>query len=306
MKASRTLTGLSIIALAGTVAGAPSATASAQAAARPPAGTPPLRILLSDDDGYDAPGIRAVFDALTAAGHDVTIVAPADNQSGAGTRQSTAPTLKARHVSAKVWAVGGTPGDSVSFGLFAVFKGRAPDLVVSGTNFGQNPAAIANHSGTVGAAVTALDNDVPAIAVSTEADPAGSAQPTLNAQRRTAGFMVDLLAELQRRRHGGRLLPDHTGLNINYPIIGADGDRPATRWALTRLDRQPLLTPSYQDDHDGTYKVSIAYTPQPPGPASDVAALADDKISITPIDGDWTADPGAYSRTAALLAGLKP
>ncbi|MDL4816968.1 5'/3'-nucleotidase SurE [Actinomadura opuntiae] len=306
MTTTRALTGLGLLSLtaltAAAVGGAPANAAPARTAPAPA----PLRILLTDDDGYTAPGIRAVFDKLTAAGHDVTIVAPAQNQSGTGTAQSTAPTLKAEHVSSKVWAVTGTPGDAVSFGLYSVFKDKAPDLVVSGTNYGQNPAAIADHSGTVGAAITALDNGVPAMAVSTETTFTGPVTPTLNAQRHTADFLVRLLAKLQGRAQGGRLLPEHTGLNINYPIVGADGERPATRWALTRLDRQPLLVPSYTDTGNGTYAVKLSYTPRRPGPASDVAALAADKISITPIDGDWTAATAAYTRTAALLKGLTP
>ncbi|MFD9636507.1 5'/3'-nucleotidase SurE, partial [Streptomyces violascens] len=116
-----------------------------------PAG--PLRILLTNDDGYDAPGIRLMSQRLTAAGYDVTIVAPLTNQSGAGTKMMSATTVTVKHPEPRVWAVDGTPGDAVSFGLAEVFAGRAPDLVISGTNFGPNVAALASHSGTVGGAV---------------------------------------------------------------------------------------------------------------------------------------------------------
>ncbi|AOR36419.1 hypothetical protein BFF78_39960 [Streptomyces fodineus] len=115
------------------------------ATAAPPAATAPrpLRILLTNDDGYDAPGIRMLYDRLTAAGHDVTIVAPLTNQSGAGTRLSSAPTIGVRHPQPKVWAVDGSPADAVGFALAAVFAHGAPDLVVSGTNSGPNLAAMA-------------------------------------------------------------------------------------------------------------------------------------------------------------------
>ncbi|MFJ7266928.1 5'/3'-nucleotidase SurE [Streptomyces sp. NPDC099050] len=145
-------------------------------AAASPQGAPsgPLRILLTNDDGYNAPGIRTAFQLLTAAGHHVTIVAPLTNQSGTGTKVLSAPTVTVKHPEPKVWAVDGTPGDSVAFGLSEVFEGRAPDLVVSGTNFGPNVAGLANHSGTVGGAVAALEYGVPAIALST----GGFAAPT--------------------------------------------------------------------------------------------------------------------------------
>ncbi|MEJ8645897.1 5'/3'-nucleotidase SurE [Streptomyces sp. MS1.HAVA.3] len=112
-------------ALAGTApAVASPQTAPSAAPATAPAG--PLRILLTNDDGYNAPGIRKAFERLTAAGHDVTIVAPLTNQSGTGTKMMNAPTITVKHPEPKVWAVDGTPGDSVAFGLSEVFADRAP------------------------------------------------------------------------------------------------------------------------------------------------------------------------------------
>ncbi|MFD0901251.1 5'/3'-nucleotidase SurE [Actinomadura sediminis] len=242
----------------------------------------PLRILLSNDDGYDAPGIEAVYAELTEAGHDVTIVAPAGDQSGRGTGRAIGGTVEVAHVSEDVWAVTGTPGDAVAFGLFHVFKGDEPDLVVSGTNAGQNIAALANHSGTVGAAVTALEYGVPAIAVSTETTFTGGPEPMLNAQRHTADFVVKLVAALRARAGGDAgLLPEHLALNVNYPIVGDDGTRPATRWTLTDQDRQPLLKPTYVDRGDGTYATELDIEVREPDRRSDVAALAADRISIT-------------------------
>ncbi|GGU94579.1 5'-nucleotidase SurE [Actinomadura cremea] len=290
----KTLITLSLAGLA--LIGAPPAAAAPEPA--------PLRILLSNDDGYDAPGIKAVRDALTEAGHDVTIVAPATDQSGKGTGRAFGGTVEAARVAEDVWSVTGTPGDAVAFGIFHVFKSEKPDLVVSGTNAGQNIAALANHSGTVGAAVTALEYGVPAIAVSTEAS-RPSEEPMLNAQRHTAGFVATLVARLRGDRHDG-LLPEHLALNVNYPIVGDDGERPATRWTLTNQDRQPLVTPSYTDRGDGSYTMALALDAREPGRGSDVAALAADRISITPIEATWGAGPLAVARTGVLLRGLRP
>ncbi|GIH74291.1 5'/3'-nucleotidase SurE [Planobispora longispora] len=283
---------------------------AAGAAAAPPAAADAgarraLTILLSNDDGYNAPGIKAVFDKLTAAGHDVTIVAPAANQSGASVKRTVEDGLQvtARKVADKVWAVTGTPGDSVLFGLGHVFAGRKVDLVVSGTNFGQNIGAITNNSGTVGAAITAIDLGVPAIAVSTEFDFANT-QNTIANMPATADFTVKLVERLRDRARGGRLLPEHAGLNVNYPT--RPGLAPPTGVALTRQTRKELFTLGYQPAGPDAFTMKVSFRPDATGEAgSDLSALAAGKISITPVDADWTADPVTYAGTAVLLAGLR-
>ncbi|MBG0829390.1 5'/3'-nucleotidase SurE [Planomonospora sp. ID67723] len=286
----------------------PAATGAAVTAGTPAAGTgarQPLTILLSNDDGYSAPGIKAVFDKLTAAGHDVTIVAPATNQSGASVKRTVEEghQVTARKVSEKVWAVTGTPGDSVLFGLGHVFAGRKVDLVVSGTNFGQNIGVIVNNSGTVGAAVTAIDLGVPAVAVSTEFDFTNT-QNTIANMPATADFTVRLVERLQDRARGGRLLPEHTGLNVNYPT--RPGLAPPAGVALTRQTRKELFAHGYRQTAPDAFTMKVSYRADTAGePGSDLAALAVGKISVTPVDADWSAGPVAYARTAALLTGLR-
>jgi 5'/3'-nucleotidase SurE len=111
----------------------------------------PLRILLTNDDGYDAPGIRAMHERLVAAGHDVTLVAPLNDQSGSGIRVTTQGKLYYEDHAPAVWSVDGTPADAVLVGLQHILADDPPDLVVSGANFGPN-LGYAGSSGTVGAA----------------------------------------------------------------------------------------------------------------------------------------------------------
>ncbi|WP_369232727.1 5'/3'-nucleotidase SurE [Streptomyces sp. R21] len=289
---------------------APALGAMTPAAASPMSATSgtsgPLRILLTDDDGYDAPGIRTMSDRLTAAGYDVTIVAPLTNQSGAGTKLLSASTVTVKHPEPRVWAVDGTPGDSVSFGLSEVFAGRAPDLVVSGTNFGPNVAGLATHSGTVGGAIAALEQGVPAIAVSTGGLSAPEYRPTVNAMKPTCDFTVKLIERLRDRAKAGRLLPEGVGLNINHPVIGTDGTGTAEDSALTTQARQQILKADYTDNGDGTWKVNVNLVQQPVQRGSDVEALGQDKVSITPITPDWNTGPADFARAAALLTGLRP
>ncbi|MFD9358425.1 5'/3'-nucleotidase SurE [Streptomyces sp. NPDC060031] len=286
------------------LAGTTRAAAAPQTA--PAAPSAPLRILLTNDDGYNAPGIRKAFARLTAAGHDVTIVAPLTNQSGTGTKMASAPAIAVQHPEPKVWAVDGTPGDSVAFGLAEVFEGRAPDLVVSGTNFGPNLASLATHSGTIGGAVAALEYGVPAIALSTGGLAVPDPVATVNAMDPTVDFAVKLIDRLRTRARSGPLLPKGVGLNVNHPVIGADGKGVARGVASTFQDPQAPLRPDFTDSGDGTWKVSVRLSVQPAAKGGDVEAVSADRIAVSPMNADWNTGPADFAVTSALLSGLRP
>ncbi|MEU5884055.1 5'/3'-nucleotidase SurE [Spirillospora sp. NPDC047279] len=287
-------------AVAVTALGAAALTVPSSALAAPggPGPVPPLNILLTNDDGFAAPGLQAVRQALTAAGHRVTVVAPAADQSGVGTAMTVrfGDRITARQESPGVWSVAGTPTDSVTFGLQVVFAGTRPDLVVSGSNFGHNAGAIATHSGTVGAAVTGLENGVPAIAVSTELDLQAGQEATLRAFPATAAYVAGLVGRL-RGAAGGRVLPAGVALNVNYPIT-ASGPR-GTK--VTRLGRTAFVVPAYQQAGPDTYVITPRFPADPePVRGADTTALAQDYVSVTPLDADWTHPvarvPGLTSR----------
>lgn len=290
----------------------PALAGTAPAAASPWAAAPahesagPLRILLTNDDGYDAPGIRKAFERLTAAGHDVTIVAPLTNQSGTGTKMMSALTLSVKHPQPKVWAVDGTPGDSVVFALAEVFADKAPDLVVSGTNFGPNVAGLATHSGTVGGAVAALESGVPAIALSTGGLAAPDPVTTVNAMGPTVDFAVKLIDRLRARARSGRLLPEGVGLNVNHPVVGADGRGTAAGVAATFQDPQNFLQPDFTDSGDGTWKVTVKVALRPPAKGGDIEAVGAGRIAVSPMNADWNTGPADHAVTSALIAGLRP
>ncbi|MEU9300940.1 5'/3'-nucleotidase SurE [Streptomyces sp. NPDC048269] len=285
------------------LAGTAPAAASPQT---PPPAAGPLRILLTNDDGYNAPGIRKAFERLTAAGHDVTIVAPLTNQSGTGTKMMSAPTLTVKHPEPKVWAVDGTPGDSVAFGLAEVFADGAPDLVVSGTNFGPNVAGLATHSGTVGGAVTALESGVPAIALSTGGVTAPDPVTTVNAMGPTLDFAVKLIDRLRARARSGPLLPKGVGLNVNHPVVGADGTGTAAGVAATFQDPQNFLQPDFTDSGDGTWKVTVKVALRPAAKGGDIEAVSADRIAVSPMNADWNTGPADHALASALIAGLRP
>ncbi|HEY3605363.1 MAG TPA: 5'/3'-nucleotidase SurE, partial [Sporichthyaceae bacterium] len=200
-----------------------------------PAPAGPLRIMLTNDDGPTASGeyLSALRDALCAAGHEVTVVVPSTDQSGNGTRITAKGTLSAAKstfacgsgqgteyaVSASTPA-NGSPADAVLFGLKVLFAGHAPDLVVSGINPGGNYGRVTNHSGTVGAAVTAIEQGVPAVAVSMQFDAADAARGFTGAAAArpvAARFVANLIGHLHQAQGDKALLPDG-GLNINWPV----------------------------------------------------------------------------------------
>lgn len=208
--------------------------------------TTPLRILLTNDDGYDAPGIKVLRKTLVAAGYEVTVVAPLTNQSGSGIRVTIGGTLAVKEQSSGVWSVDGSPADAVLVGLQRVYD-ELPDIVVSGANFGPN-LGYAGSSGTLGAATMATYVGVPAIAISVGVDPAEQGMTpipfpsTFEAFGGAAELMTRLIRDLQDSRAGqDNLLPARTVLNVNYPPVGTQELRgvrvvPATWDAGVRID----------------------------------------------------------------------
>jgi 5'-nucleotidase len=130
-------------------------------------GTAPL-VLLSNDDGYSSPGIRAARDALIEAGAEVVLVAPETEQSASSHALSLHRPLRLRAVTDGVFALDGTPADCVYLALHAGGRvlPRRPDLVVSGINHGMNLGQDAFYSGTIAAAREGALRGIPALAVS--------------------------------------------------------------------------------------------------------------------------------------------
>jgi 5'/3'-nucleotidase len=200
-----------------------------------------LNILLTNDDGYDKAGIKAVHEALIAAGHNVTLVAPLHNQSGSGMRVSIQGTLDYKEHSEGVWSVDGSPADSVLVAVLHIMQGKTPDLVISGANFGQN-LGYASSSGTVGAATMAMRVGIPAIAISVAIDFAEyNADPTpfpstFGAFDGAAEFTVNLVRDLQdAQEENGNLLPEKAILNVNYPAVTLE-EISGVRWLEATWD----------------------------------------------------------------------
>jgi 5'/3'-nucleotidase SurE len=271
----------------------------------------PLRILLTNDDGYRAPGINALRDALEEAGHKVIVVAPHDNQSGSGVRVTTSGQIRVVDHGGDVWSVYGSPADAVLIALRRIMRTDPPDLVVSGANFGQN-LAYGSSSGTVGAATMSTYSGIPAIAISVGIISAERrSEPrrypsTFAAFPGAADFVVDLVATLRESAtDGGRLLPEHTLLNVNYPPrlprrIAGVSVVPASQGAGFTLGYQRTVDPEI---------FNVIFEPaeidQERLVGTDIEAFREGYIAITVFDGIWDAGASPRGAIAERLANIR-
>lgn len=176
-----------------------------------------LDILLSNDDGYQSPNIRALYARLKQEGHHVVMSAPKRNFSGASAsfEYFTPVDIRRDPQDPNVHIVDSTPAVAAMYGLDRVFRDKAPDLVISGPNIGWNAGYLVNLSGTIGVLEMALRRGVPAMAV--------SADHSEDAPAKVAGIVSALVTQLQasRKNPAEALLPPGVGLNMNLPRTNA-------------------------------------------------------------------------------------
>ncbi|GAA4823303.1 5'/3'-nucleotidase SurE [Tomitella cavernea] len=255
----------------------------------------PMRILLTNDDGWNADGIQATYAALKDAGYDVTMVAPLENQSGKSAGFEFTGSIEVTHPSGDpdVYAVSATPVGALMFGLNEVFQGKPPDLVVSGTNVGTNTGADTNYSGTVGAAVVAAGvYRIPAIAVSTATNRDGT-----GAFEETSDLVTGILAD------GIPQFPAGTVLNINYPLL-AEGAAQPNGYVYAPMSDVSQAEIGYEKIGDTTYKLRPARSDAVPEPGSDLAELKAGNVTFTVLEANRTAPAADAAAVKELVAGL--
>jgi 5'-nucleotidase len=237
-----------------------------------------MRILLTNDDGIYAKGIEVLHKHLSKD-NEVIVVAPETEQSAVGHAITLTDPLRVKSVDRNGaffgYAVKGTPADCVKLAINELME-LAPDLVVSGINLGANVGINVIYSGTVSAATEGTILGVPAIAFSINS----FRDPDFEPAARFARLLVRQVGE-----HG---LPPHTSLNVNVPAIPESkikGVR-VTRQGITRFvekfDRRV-------DPRENVYYWQCGSTPPLDEDGNtDASALANDCISITPIQHDLT------------------
>ena len=257
-----------------------------QAAPSPPeqAPTRSFRILLSNDDGIQAPGLLALYQELSQIA-EVTVVAPATEQSGVGhgITYRTPILVSERSHQGKTWyAVEAQPATCVRLGLASLMRER-PDLVVSGINRGANLGLVTYISGTCAAAREAAFSGIPAIAVSLDSSPASTSSGAGMDYKPAAQF-TRRVVELIRLKGG---LPAGAWLNINYPAGIAKGVR-ITRQSV-RPDEQTYE--ERRSPRGQRYFWNIYKPVESDALDTDVAAIREGFASVTPMQLDQTAAP---------------
>lgn len=277
-----------------------------------------LNILLTNDDGWDSPGIQIMRSALIDAGHTVTLVAPLNEQSGKGGGLSTdfGASIAVVQQSPGVWNVDSTPSDCIRAAVGGIINPEDIDMVISGINSGQNLGITGTQqSGTINAALGAMHHGMPAIAVSAERF--ANEQATIDAMPNTADFIVRLLARLDQYKTGGELLAPGYILNVNYPVLLDEGRTSPIATRVVNLASKSNIEFVWSGDPatTGTMSVGIDFgqitPPAIPDPVinNDTDMLRDDYVTVSVLNGDMTVknqSSFASAITAWILYGLAP
>ena len=170
-----------------------------------------MRILLTNDDGIHAPGLRVLERIAAALSDDVWVCAPAEEQSGAGHSLTLHMPVRLHQHGERRFAVTGTPTDAVNLALKKLFEEGAPDLVISGVNGGENLGDDVTYSGTISAAVEAALAGIPAVAMSQ------ATRDTTHGFAAAEAWAGKVLAPLLDVRMAKRTL-----VNVNFPALAPD------------------------------------------------------------------------------------
>lgn len=233
-----------------------------------------MRILVSNDDGYFAPGIAALAEALSSLG-EVTVVAPERDRSGASNSLTLDRPLSLRQTANGFFYVNGTPTDCVHLAVTGMLA-DLPDMVVSGVNHGANMGDDTIYSGTVAAATEGFLLGVPSMAVSLASKQASDFSAAARVAR-------DLAAGFLQRPLGRPVL-----LNVNVP------DRPYAEirgMRATRLGKRHKAEPVVKGltpRNETVYWVGAAGAAQDAGEGTDFHAVAEGYVSVTPLQMDLT------------------
>ena len=233
-----------------------------------------MRILLSNDDGYFAPGLAALAEGLAPLG-DITVVAPERDRSGASNSLTLDRPLSLRKAHNGFLYVNGTPTDCVHMAVTGLLD-LEPDIVVSGINNGANMGDDTLYSGTVAAATEGYLLGIPAVAVSL----VGHEFKHYATAARVARELVERIA---RAPFGAPVL-----LNVNVPDVPFES---IAGYEVTRLGRrhkaQPVV-PGKNPRGETVYWVGPAGAAREAGPGTDFNALERRAVSITPLQVDLT------------------
>lgn len=257
------------------------------------------RILLTNDDGINAPGLVAMEKIAAALSDDVWVVAPETEQSGASHSLTLAEPIRVRKLAPRRYAVRGTPTDCVMMAVMQIIDGSRPDLVLSGVNRGQNMADDVTYSGTVAGAMEGTALGIPSIAMS-------QAFHIHTKDRVPFEVSVDHGPDTVRRLlktgwESGILL------NVNFPDVVGKPDLDLEVTVQGVRDESTLVIDERTDPRGNVY-YWFGFKPirSRPPEGTDLRAVYEGRISVTPLHLDLTHGASRETLSRDLAAGASP
>jgi 5'-nucleotidase len=244
----------------------------------------PPRILITNDDGIHAAGLGVLERIARNISDDIWIVAPESDQSGVAHSLSLNDPLRLREVGTRHYAVKGTPTDCVILGVRHLMRGTLPDLLLSGVNRGQNVAEDVTYSGTIAGAIEGAILGIPSIALSQAYGPDGRDAIRWDCAEAHAPALIARLMEAK--------IEKDKLVNINFPDCAPQDVKGVAVTAQGKRDQELLGIDSRIDGRGNPYywlaferRRSVAAN------GTDLWAVADKRISITPLKLDLTDEP---------------
>ncbi|MEM7619625.1 MAG: 5'/3'-nucleotidase SurE [Pseudomonadota bacterium] len=241
-----------------------------------------MRILLTNDDGVEAPGLKILQSIAAELSDDVWVIAPETDQSGTSHSVTLHEPLRMRQLSEKIFAVRGTPTDCVIMGIKHVLKETPPDLVLSGVNRGQNMADDVVYSGTIAGAMEGMLLGFPSVALSLAV---GLHHDNYDIKWETPlAKGPDLIQKLLQNKW-----PKDVFLNINFPDCFPK-EVQETSITMQGKRNQDLLKIEDRLDMRGRpyFWYGVERMRSTPEPGTDLWAVYNNKISVTPLYLDLT------------------
>jgi 5'-nucleotidase len=254
-----------------------------------------MRILITNDDGVHAHGLKVLERIARKLGDEVFVVAPESDQSGVAHSLSLNNPMRLREVGQRHFAVQGTPTDCVIMGVRRLLADAPPDLILSGVNRGQNIAEDVTYSGTIAAAMEGALLGVPSIALS---------QCYGGARDKVEWDCAETLGPQIIQRILAAGVPQGMLVNVNFPACPA---AKAAGVAVTRQGRRDSELMQIEERRDGRgipyYWLKFTRGGFEPEIGSDIEALAANKVSITPLSLNLTDEATRVRYAAAFASG---
>lgn len=237
------------------------------------------RILVTNDDGIHAPGLKVLEHVARSLSKDVWVVAPEFEQSGASHSLTLTLPLRVRHISKRKFAVRGTPTDCVMMAVNKLIGDRRPDLLLSGVNRGANMADDVTYSGTIAAAMEGTLVGVPSIALSQSYTHQGLVR--WSTAEHHASEVIRRLAALG--------WPANVLMNVNFPDLPHEQVKGLAVCKQGKRDFSDLLVDERVDARDQTYYwLGFSRRKGTPPADTDLATVAAGRIAVTPLQMNLT------------------